>query len=62
MKTRINNNEFKTWMRWHDYVSIIIHEFPILLVRKYDWMKDESSTLIIQIFGFKVCNKIWDWK
>ena len=57
-----NANEFKTWMRWHDYFSIIIHEFPIILFRKYDWMDKESSTFMVQVLGFKIYQRVWEWQ
>jgi hypothetical protein len=56
-----NYNEFKSPVRWHDYVSVIIHEFPILLIRRYDWMDDEKSTLLIQVLGVRVHRRIWTW-
>lgn len=56
-----NYNEFHDWVRWHDYVAAIIHEFPILLIRRYDWMDTEKSTLIVQFFGFKVFQRVWAW-
>jgi len=39
----------------------MVWEFPIILIRRYDWMPEESSTLLIQFLGFKVWQKIWDW-
>ena len=56
-----NYNEFKSWVRWHDYVSVMVHEFPLLLARRYDWMEDESSTFSFYIAGVKVFQKVWDW-
>ncbi len=56
-----NYNEFHDWMRWHDYVSVIIHEFPLLLVRRYDWLGEDKSTLMVQLFGFKVFQRVWQW-
>lgn len=53
-------NQFKDcWTRWRDYFSIIINEFPILLIRKYDFLDVDVSVLIIQIFGFEVYTKRW---
>lgn len=50
-----NYNEFKSGVRWHDYISILINEFPVILVRKYDYPhENDKSTLMIQILGFKV--------
>lgn len=56
-----NYNEFRTWTRWHDYFAFLIHEFPILLIRRYDWMDKESSTLMVQVLGFKVFQRVWHW-
>lgn len=48
-------NEFREcWMRWHDYVSIMVHNFPIVLVRRYDWLEEETSTLSVILFGFRL--------
>jgi hypothetical protein len=57
-----NYNEFKSGVRWHDYVSCIIHEFPLLLVRRYDWMEKESSTLIVELLGFQLYLRVWQWQ
>jgi hypothetical protein len=59
-----NHNEFKSKMRWHDYFALVIHEFSIVLVRRYDWMEkpdDESRTFIIQILGWTIYQRIWGW-
>lgn len=56
-----NYNEFRTWVRWHDYVAIVVNEFPVLLIRRYDWLDDTQSTTIAQIFGFTVYQKIKTW-
>ena len=50
-------NPIEYWMGWHDYIAIIIHEFPILLVRKDDWLDIEMTTLIVQILGFTFIGK-----
>lgn len=55
-------NEFRLWMRWHDYFSIMIHNFPIVLVRRYDWMDSESSTYAILICGFLVYQHVGPWE
>jgi hypothetical protein len=49
-----NYNEFKDGLRWHDYISIIINEFPIFVIRRYDWLTDNpvTSTYMVQILGF----------
>lgn len=50
-----NHNEFKMHMRWHDYLSIMLFDFPIFLIRKYIWLEGEDSeTFLIQILGFTV--------
>ena len=52
---RQNYNEFKNGVRWHDYFSIMINEFPVVLVRKYNWMQENNQyTFIVQVLGFKV--------
>lgn len=57
-----NYNEFKSHMRWHDYLSIIVHEFPIALVRRYDWLDEERSTFMVQFLGVKVYQKSGEMK
>jgi len=53
--TKQNYNEFKNGVRWHDYFAIIINEFPVVLVRKYDWPhENDNYTFMVQVFGFKV--------
>lgn len=58
-----NYNEFRDGVRWHDYCSLIINEFAIFLVRRYDFMDygeplEERSTYIIQFLGCKIYQKI----
>jgi hypothetical protein len=55
-----NYNEFKQELRWHDYVNVMINEFAILLVRKYEWYDCERYTFVVQVLGFKVYQKIGD--
>ena len=54
-------NEFRHHIRWHDYISIIVHEFPVLLIRKYDWPDDFSKeldyTLVVGILGFRFIHR-----
>jgi len=53
--TKQNYNEFKNGVRWHDYFAIIINEFPVVLVRKYDWPhENDNYTFMVQVLGFKV--------
>jgi hypothetical protein len=40
-----NYNEFKDSVRWHDYFSIMVNEFPVL-VRKYDLRIQMTSLLL----------------
>ena len=41
---RRNYNEFRnTWFSWQDKISITIFDFPILLVRKYEWLEKERA-------------------
>lgn len=53
-----NYNEFKTRIRWHDYFGIMINEFPLVLIRRYDWIDDAKYTLTIQLFGCKIYQRI----
>jgi len=52
-------NEFhcKDGIRWHDYVSIMIHNFPIILVRHYDFnvhSEKVNTRKLIIVFGFSM--------
>jgi len=50
---RKNYNEFRNvWLRWHDYVSIMINEFPILQIRRYDWLEVETRSWLIRVLCF----------
>jgi hypothetical protein len=51
-----NYNEFNDGVRWHDYFAFIINEFPVVLIRKYDWPhgRNDRYTFMVQVFGFKV--------
>jgi hypothetical protein len=53
-----NYNEFKGPVRWHDYISIMFNEFPVILVRRYDWFDTERYTFMVQLFGLRVYQKI----
>jgi hypothetical protein len=49
---RRNYNEFRNvWFGWQDKMSIMILDFPILLVRKYEWLEKERSNWLVQIMG-----------
>ena len=62
IKFRLKNyNEFRYWwIRWHDYISIMINEFPILLVRRYDWLDKNESTWLITFIGFSMSRIVKD--
>jgi len=51
-----NYNEFKGPIRWHDYINVMINEFPILLLRRYDFdaKGDWKSRYMFQILGIRV--------
>ena len=52
---RRNYNEFRdTWLRWSDKLSIMIDDFPIILIRKYDWLEKEKSNWLIQVMGINL--------
>jgi hypothetical protein len=58
--SRQNYNEFRD-VRWHDYISLIVDEFPILLIRRYDFglHAEKMETIhVVQILGFNVL-KVW---
>jgi len=55
-----NYNEFNQHVRWHDYISIMFNEFPVILVRRYDWFDTERYTFMVQLFGLRVYQKIGD--
>ena len=49
---RRNYNEFRNvWFGWQDKISITILDFPILLVRKYEWLEKERSNWLVQVMG-----------
>jgi hypothetical protein len=49
---RRNYNEFReVWFSWGDKISITIFDFPILLVRKYEWLERERSNWLVQVMG-----------
>ena len=49
---RRNYNEFRdVWFGWQDKISITILDFPILLVRKYEWLEKERSNWLVQVMG-----------
>jgi SRSO17 transposase len=56
-----NYNEFRGWVRWHDYFSFMVNEFAILLVRRYDWFDHNppTSTFIVTVCGVNVFHKCY---
>ena len=49
---RKNHNEFRdVWFSWEDKISITILDFPILLVRKYEWLEKVKSNWLVQVMG-----------
>ena len=52
---RRNYNEFRnTWLRWSDKLSVMTNDFPIILIRKYDWLEEEKSNWLIQVMGINL--------
>jgi hypothetical protein len=50
-----NYNEFRdVWFSWQDKISIIICDFPLLLVRKYEWLEKEKSNWLVQVLGIEL--------
>ena len=58
--TTQNYNEFKDGVRWHDYFAIMVNEFPVILVRKYDWTHaiPYQWTFVVQVLGFDIYQRI----
>jgi hypothetical protein len=49
---RRNCNEFRNiWFSWEDKISIMVFDFPILLIRKYEWLEKERSNWLLQVMG-----------
>ena len=56
---RRNYNEFRNvWFGWQDKISITILDFPILLVRKYEWLEKERSNWLVQVMGIDLLPSI----
>jgi hypothetical protein len=56
---RRNYNEFRdVWLSWQDKISIIICDFPILLIRKYEWLEKEKSNWLVQVMGIDLFRSI----
>lgn len=54
-------NEFRSWVRWTDHISIVISRFPVILVRTFDFPESEMSVFTVNLFGFLVYHQIRDW-
>ena len=53
-----HNNEYnRTWIRWRDYCSLVVFNFPIFMIRVYEWPEDskKKSTLSLAFLGFTIC-------
>jgi len=56
---RRNYNEFRNvWFSWEDKISVMILDFPILLVRKYEWLEKERSNWLVQVMGIDLLPSI----
>ena len=56
---RRNYNEFRNvWFGCQDKISITILDFPILLVRKYEWLEKERSNWLVQVMGVNLLPSI----
>lgn len=54
-----NYNEFRSiWFGWEDKLAFIIFDFPLLLIRKYNWFEKEESTWLIQVIGINLFSSI----
>lgn len=55
--------EYKYGVRIHDYFNIMIHNFPIVSIRRLDFGvhdgKDVSSVICGYVLGFKIINHIF---
>ena len=43
-------NEYKGNVRIHDYFSLMLHQFPILVIRKYDNPHSEKSDMDMNVW------------
>lgn len=57
---KTNYNEFRSYVRWHDYFNLSINEFAIILARRYDFDRLDNSihTYLFMFFGFTIYKKI----
>lgn len=58
-KFRLQNyNEFRNHVSWHDYFTIMVNEFAVILVRRYDWLETEEYTFVVTVMGFDVFRRV----
>lgn len=50
-------HKYDYFIHWHDYFSFTIHDFPLLLIRRYEFMNAEKSIYLIQFFGITLFHK-----
>lgn len=55
-------NEFNTWIRWEDFLSITIFNFPIIMFRRYDFLEVEFSSYNLIILGFDILPVKSKWR
>lgn len=55
-----NYNEFNGPVRWHDYFTIMINEFSVIQIRRYDWYDLGQYTFMVRVLGFNLFQKIGD--
>jgi len=47
-----HDNEFdRTYLRWSDIISLFVLNFPLLLIRWYQWPDKQKTTWLIAILG-----------
>jgi len=50
-----HKNEFdRTWLRWVDYFSLVIFNFPLIMLRRYDWPDKKNSTWVLAFLGITI--------
>mgnify|MGYP001558775384 CR=1 FL=1 len=47
-------NEYEGHIRIHDYFSLMIDQFPIIVIRRYDNPHDDNvdTVILLGLFGF----------
>lgn len=57
--------EYKSHVRIHDYFSIMINNFPVLAIRRFDFdlhSKEPTSTICVGVLGFSKNFKPYELK